>query len=513
MNPRSILLGVLIVAVSFIGATLAMNVLWPRAPASLKEGRPALAAVPPLKPLAGVSTVLAPAAIAMSAIGEALEAQAPRNLAGKRPGVVSPLMPDADIHWTIARGPLNVSGQPDSLVLATPLSGAFQAVGGAVGNIIGTVAGGVGQQVQNLVGKTFDQRADIHGTVMATARPSIGPNWRLTPNLSAQINVADVVVPIAGVIKLSVAREVKPFLDNAVHEQATALETRLRNDPFIENAARSEWSKLCRSIALGAAGQGMPNLWLEVRPTRAIAAQPKIDASAMTLFLGVQAETRIVPAETKPDCPFPEQLEIVPQANEGTVDITVPIDIPFSEVSRLVNAQLKDKTFPEDGSGKYAATIKQAEIAASGDRLLISLLVNVKRDGLFSVGADATVHVWGRPVLDQEHQLLRFTDVKLDVESKAAFGLLGEAAHAAVPYLQRTLAEKAVIDLKPFAADAKKRIAAAVTNFKSQAGGVNAGVNINALRLTDIAYDDKALRVIADADGTVNVTVSSLGIQ
>src|SRR5262249_35168804 len=155
MNPRSIILGVMIVAISFIGATLAMNVLWPRAAASLKEGRPALVPLPPLKPLAGVSTVLAPAAISMAAIGEALEAQAPRNLAGKRPGVVSPLMPDADIHWTIARGPLNVSGQPDSLVVATPLSGAFQArgtissaanaVGGAVGNIIGTVAGGVGQ--------------------------------------------------------------------------------------------------------------------------------------------------------------------------------------------------------------------------------------------------------------------------------------------------------------------------------------------------------------------------------
>ena len=393
MNPRSIILGVMIVAISFIGATLAINVLWPRAPASLKEGRPALVAVPPLKPLAGVSTVLAPAAITMAAIGEGLEAQAPRNLAGKRPGAVSPLMPDADIHWTITRGPLNVSGQSDSLVVATPLSGAFQArgtisnaanaVGGAVGNIIGTVAGGVGQQVQNLVGKTFDQRADIRGTVTATARPSIAPNWRLTPNLAAQSNVADVVVPVAGVIKLSVAREVKPFLDNAVREQTTALETRLRNDPFIENAARNEWSKPCRSISLGAAGQGTPNLWLEVRPTHAIAAQPKIDANAVTLFLGVRAETRIVPAETKPDCPFPEQLEIVPEANEGTIDITVPIDIPFTEVIRLVDAQIRNKTFPEDGSSKYATTIKQAEIAPSGDRLLISLLVNVKRHGLF----------------------------------------------------------------------------------------------------------------------------------
>lgn len=250
-----------------------------------------------------------------------------------------------------------------------------------------------------------------------------------------------------------------------------------------------------------------------MRPTRAIAAQPKIDANAVTLFLGVQAETRIVANETKPDCPFPQQLDIVPQANEGTLDIAVPIDIPFTEVSRLIDAQVKGKTYPEDGSGALATTIRQATVAASGDRLLISLLVNVKKRGFFSIGADATVHVWGKPVLDQEQQILRFTDVAVDVQSRAAFGLLGEAAQAAVPYLQRTLAENAAIDLKPFTADAKKRMAAAVGEFAGQTSGVTANVVIDDVRLLGIAYDDKTLRVITDAKGTVNVAISSLAAQ
>ena len=212
----------------------------------------------------------------------------------------------------MTRGPLSVSGQPDALVIGTPISGTFEAlgtitggvnaIGGAIGNLLG---GSVGEQVQSLTGKAFDQRADIHGTVTATARPTIAPNWRLSPNLTAQVNVVDVVLPIAG-IKLSVSNEVKPLLDNVVREQTNAMDARLRNDPFIERAARSEWSKLCRSIPLGAAGQGMPGLWLEVRPVRAIAAQPKIEANTVTLLIGVQAQTRIVPTETKPDCPFPQ---------------------------------------------------------------------------------------------------------------------------------------------------------------------------------------------------------------
>ena len=110
-------------------------------------------------------------------------------------------------------------------------------------------------------------------------------------------------------------------------------------------------------------------------------------------------------------------------------------------------------------------------------------------------------------------QILRFTDIAIDVQSKAAFGLVGEAAQAAVPYLQKALAEQAVIDLKPFAADAKKRIGAAVADFTGQNAGLSATVAINDLRLTGIAYDNKTLRIIADAKGTVNVAISSLALH
>jgi hypothetical protein len=517
MNTRTIIIGVVVLVIAFAGTTLALNLL---APSSLQEGRPQLVAVPPLPPLAGTSTVLAPAAIAIPAIRDALEKEAPRNLSGHPQNPVSQLLQAAELNFTITRGPLAVSGRPDGLVVTTPLSGTFQArgtltgaanaIGGAIGSLLG---GNIGAQVQGLTGKTFDQHADIRGTVTALARPTIAPNWRLQPNLTAQVNVVDVVLPIAG-IKLSVSNEVKPALDDMVRQETNGLEARVRNDPFIENAARTEWAKLCRAIPLGAGpqgpAQGVPDLWLEIRPVRAIAAQPKIDANAVTLLLGVQAQTRIVPAETKPDCPFPAQLDIVPQADEGALDIAVPIDIPFTEVSRLIEAQVKGKTYPEDGSGAFATTIKQAAVAASGDRLLISLLVNVKKRGFFALGADATVHVWGKPVLDQNAQILRFTDVAVDVQSAAAFGLLGEAAKAAVPYLQKTLAEQAAIDLKPFAEDAKKHMAAAAAEFGGGNNGVTANVVINELRLTGIAFDDKSLRVIADAKGNVSVAISSL---
>jgi Domain of unknown function (DUF4403) len=289
------------------------------------------------------------------------------------------------------------------------------------------------------------------------------------------------------------------------------LQARVRGDPFLELTARREWAKMCRSISLGAAAAGMPNLWLELRPTRAFAAQPRISESALTVTVGVQAETRIVPNETKPDCPFPAQLELVPQQEQGRVNIAVPIDVPFPEVNRLLEAQLKGKSFPEDKSSAFAATVKGVKLAASGDRLLVSLRVQANESKTWlGLGAEATIHVWGKPVLDRDRQMLRLGDIALDVESEAAFGLLGAAARAAVPYLEAALAENAVVDLLPFAASARKSIEAAIADFRKGADGVRVDAAVTNLRLVGIEFDAKTLRIIAEADGTVRVAVSKL---
>jgi hypothetical protein len=285
----------------------------------------------------------------------------------------------------------------------------------------------------------------------------------------------------------------------------------VRNDPAIEIAARREWAKMCRSIPLGKATPGLPDLWLEVRPTRAFAAQPKIDAAAVTITVGVQAETRIAPVETKPDCPFPVALELVPPMEQGRVSIGVPVDMPFTEANKLIDAQLKGRAFPENGSGNVAVTIDHAELAASGDRLLISLRVKAaEKASWFGFGANATVHVWGKPVLDSANQVLRFTDITIDVDSEAAYGLLGAVARAALPYVKDAIAENARIDLKPFAANARRSIEAALADFRKSERDLQVEAEITELRLAGIEYDAKTLRIIAEAEGTAKVAISAL---
>jgi hypothetical protein len=285
----------------------------------------------------------------------------------------------------------------------------------------------------------------------------------------------------------------------------------MRNDPTLEQNMRRQWDKMCRSIPLPAAGAGAPALFLEMKPVRAVAAQPQVDARNVTLTIGLQAETRIVAAQTTPSCPFPQTLDIVPPIDTGHINIGVPIDLPFEEVSRIVEAQLKGRTFPEDGSGAIAVKVKRVSVDAAGDRLLISLLVNAReKESWFGLGGDATVRVWGRPVLDSEQQILRLADLEVAVDSDAALGLMGAAARAATPYLQKALTERATIDLKSLAANAQQKLSSIITDFRTTDDGLRIDAAVTSLRLGDIAFDSNTLRVIAEASGSIDVTVTSL---
>lgn len=484
-------------------------------------GGPALAKLPPLPPASRTSFVVVPVTIPLSVIRDAAERNVQHDFAGKARNPISKILQDANIGWTASRGPITATGANDVLSLSTPLTGKLNITGslsskatGALGSALGGLFGAnAAKAIGRIDIKALNADAEIKGNVTVTAQPRLADAWFVEPNLAAQVSLGNSNLSVAGA-HINVPTQVKPLIDKAVEDQMNALADRIRRDPTLKRTARAEWIKACRSMPLQGTGStaAMPPLWLEIKPTRAIAAQPVVDASAVTLTIGIEAQTRITPAPTKPDCPFPDKITIIPPT-PGGVSIGVPIDLPFTELNKVIEAQFAGKTFPEDGSGPVEITVRHASVAASGDRLLISLRVHAKtRKSFFGFGTNATIQIWGRPMLDEAQQTLRLTDIELAVQSKAAFGLLGAAARAVMPRLQQVLYENTVIDLKPFAANAKKKIAEAIDKLQDQdsESGMQVDATIDNLRLASIAFDSKTLRVIAQAEGAINVRVSKL---
>ena len=515
VGPKTILVAIAVVAFSFFVSLKAMDWLSLRGSPSA----PAITELPPLPPVSRSSVIVAPVAIALSLIRDVADHAAPRTFTGKADNPVSQVLQNADIGWSASRGPIFATGAQDVLSLSTPLSGKLNVTGslsskatGAVSDAIGGLLGGTAaKQIGAVNIKALNANAELKGSVTITSRPKLAASWHLEPNLGAQVSLGDTSLSVAGA-RVNVPAQVKPLIDKTVGEQLNAVGDRIRADQTLERNAREQWAKACRSIPLQNAGatSSLPALWLELKPTRAIAAQPSVDAKAVTLMLGIQADTRITATQTKPDCPFPEKISIIPPTTGG-VSIAVPIDVPFTDLNKILQTQLAGRTFPEDGSGSVDVTVKSASVAASGERLLISLVVKAKeKKSFFGFGGEAAVHIWGRPMLDQAQQTLRLADIELAVESEAAFGLLGAAARAVMPHLQKALADKTTIDLKPFATNAQKKIAAAVADFQKNEDGIRVEARIDSLQLADLAFDSKTLRVIAQAEGSINVYVTAL---
>jgi hypothetical protein len=96
------------------------------------------------------------------------------------------------------------------------------------------------------------------------------------------------------------------------------------------------------------------------------------------------------------------------------------------------------------------------------------------------------------------------------VQAPAARAPPAPPARPPMPHLQRVLAEKASVDLRPFADNARKKIAAAIDDLRKSEDGVRVTAEITSLKLADIAFDSKTLRVIAESEGTINVFISAL---
>jgi hypothetical protein len=79
-----------------------------------------------------------------------------------------------------------------------------------------------------------------------------------------------------------------------------------------------------------------------------------------------------------------------------------------------------------------------------------------------------------------------------------------------MPHLQKALAEKTTVDLKPILGNARTMVAAAISDLQKNQDGVRVAAEITSLNLTDIAYDSKTLRIIAEASGTINVVITAL---
>src|SRR6185437_4743947 len=97
---------------------------------------------------------------------------------------------------------------------------------------------------------------------------------------------------------------------------------------------------------------------------------------------------------TKPSCPFPAKRELVPRMQDGKRAVGLPLDVPFPELSTLLETQLQGRRYPEDDRTAMDVEVLQVHVGAAGARLLIALDVKAReKKSWFGFGATATVQI------------------------------------------------------------------------------------------------------------------------
>jgi hypothetical protein len=408
--------------------------------------------------------------------------------------------------WTTSlngtfRNDLGVVGTNGGISVSSTIGGTVRIRGnvrlirGDIGKLLGKL---------NPTNIPFSAHADLRATVTAETRPQLLPSWRFQPDLKASAQVQEATIPIQHVGSISVRGHVQRAVDDKLAQLRNQLEAKLRADDRIEKEARRAWAKLCQSFPLDADRDGKPDLYLRVDPVVARASQPRIASNGISLQIGIEANIDVSEDGTRPDCPFPEVLQLLP-IEDPRFDIALPLLVSFPKLNELVAAQLP-ATIKRADQG-IEATIRAVRLSPHSDgHLLLAVEGKLSESRwLFGKSFEGTIYVKAIPKLDPARQVIAFESVDVDAKSRQFLGVTELLAKAAAPLIERWIAENLVIDVRKEAERLPELAKAAVAELQKTSDGIEVTTRFDPPKLLAVDFDTERLRLIAEAHGSVAV--------
>lgn len=185
--------------------------------------------------------------------------------------------------------------------------------------------------------------------------------------------------------------------------------------------------------------------------------------------------------------------------------LTLPLRLPYSELSRLGTAWAVDQVFTLPLPTAPTLRVTNIQLRAAGPRL--SAAVSVQSSGL--LGLKATFDLSGTPVLDRAGQVMTLEDVALHTRKDGLSGrLLSLLADARVTaYLTRLARVELGPRMDGFLAEAQSRLPL------SPVDGVEVAGTLTQLSVTGLEVMPDALLLTAQAGGDLHVTLKAAGLR
>ena len=418
-----------------------------------------------------------------------LEAAAPLTMKGERLDPIEGPFRDDKLRWNARRAPIRVSTASGKIEARTKLAGRVRING-------------------RLAGVPVAAQADLNAQVAIRARPRLLQDWRLEPNLSAQVAVTRARVPIKRLGSVNVRRFLVQELEAKVAEFERRLNRDIGSNPFIEETATRAQARLCGVHPVDMGGQAG---WLRVRPEGWEAGQPRIEEGGLRVGLGLRArlDMQVGDKPPAPDCGLDASLQLVADLPEPALNLSAAARIGWDALSDYATRELAGREIAGGAGGQnLSITPKRVVLSPFGSGILVSVGFSGKTGGWLGARLDGDIHLIARPVLDVEKEELRLEDVSLWVDSAQAISATGAIGALAGPFVEDLVARKAVLDLSGHAQTARLRLAAAQARLNEghlAADGVALSGAIDRIDLRDVVVSEAGLLLRVTAQGALSV--------
>lgn len=431
----------------------------------------------PLPPLDLPASALAiPVSVPLEAIEGELNRAAPPSVAGGQDGPLG-----SRLNWRVTRSPIAVSGVNDALRIS----------GGLNGNL----------SIESWAGSA---QVGLKARYHMDSRPRMLRNWRLDPNLSAELSLDQATHRLFGRIDISLRRTVGPPLERALRAQLERLQTHIARDDSIERVARQLWARLCTSVLI----LPDPNIWLEIRPGGLSAGQVRVGAQAVSLRLALHARTSVGTRETTPQCVFPERLDTGSGGPQDTsIALWLPAEASYGALQEVLERSAVGRTF----GGAWPVNVNAARLMPHGRSLLLEADLLAQSPGWLSRGGKVSAFLAAEPVLDPEAATVMLTGLSLDTASNhAVAAVLGELAERR---FRAALENPPVFDLSEWQEQLRQRANEALANLlNSSSDNVAIAAQLDDLRLARLEVGPDSIRAVGHARGTARVTIETLSL-
>lgn len=397
------------------------------------------------------------------------------------------------VQYTVRRTAFRFTAADGALRAETTLSLSAQACAGAV---LGVSLPFVGQVAQLASCGVSDGPRRI--TVSTETRVGVDPSWRLQATTRVlPPTVIDRCVLAVPMAELDVSDLVAQFVSSEVSRATAEMDRDIAARGDLRPQGESLWQALRDPMDLG------EGFWMSLQPRAVQIGAVSLDPSAAHTRVGVVA-TPLVTSGARPEVtgdPLPA-LSPVTQGADGFA-VTFDAEVPFAEVTRLVQAAFRGQVLEVDGRH---ALVRDIAVRGDGRALRFDVAVTFRDSGF--AGEEATLYMAGLPDYDPARRALVVRELDYTLDTRSA--LLDVAEWMIRSSLREGLASRAVFPLGDRLDRMQERARAALNRTVGQ--GTTLHGALTSVHPAGAFVTDRGVTVRVSVSGQVDVQQDLSGL-